>query len=160
MAECIIYEIADQHGKRGTINVDRDMINMFEAEIDRARLRARHEISDDRLGNVVERRTRRLRRAGGLIFGEREKLLQQVSGAADSRFQRSNAIVAVLRKFDAVEIFSLETECRYRCSKLVRRVRNKPALLLKHRADALKKPINRGDERQQFVRHALGRKVS
>ena len=76
VAERIIEQVADKYGERGTIGVDENVINMVEAEIDRSRLRARREIGDDLLCNVIERRTRRPRRAPGLVFGEREKLLQ------------------------------------------------------------------------------------
>ena len=86
VVERIIDQVADEGGERGTIGVDENVINALEAEVDRTRLRARHEIGDDFFGNVVERRTRRLRRAPNVVFGERQQLLQKMSGAPDPRF--------------------------------------------------------------------------
>src|ERR1700731_766065 len=82
-----------------------------------------------------------------------------MSGAPDSRFQRRKAIATFLRKFNVVEIFGLEAKRRYRSSKLVCRIRNEPALLIEHHTDAFKKPIDRSNERQQFLWHSLGRKL-
>ena len=52
------------------------------------------------------------------------------------------AIAAFLGKFDMIEIFGLKAERRHRTSKLVCRIRNEPTLLIEHRADAFKKPID------------------
>src|SRR3979490_944351 len=111
------------------------MINTLKAKIEAASLRARHEISDDFLDNVIERRTRRLRRTPCFVFSEREELFQQMSGAPNSCFQRSHAFTSFLRHFHAIEIFGLETKRRDRRSKLVCCIRNESALLIKHGTD-------------------------
>lgn len=82
-----------------------------------------------------------------------------MSRAPDSRFQCQKTIGAFFRKLDAIEIFGLQAERRHRSSKFVCRIRNEPALLIEHRSDAFEKPIDRGDERQQFRWHSFGRKL-
>jgi hypothetical protein len=91
------------------------------------------------------------------VSRRREQLFEQVLGAMRAFLEGSHAITGALRKINRLEIFCLQAQRRDRRAQFMRGIGNETPLLIHQEPHALQQPVDRGNERMEFVGRAAQR---
>jgi hypothetical protein len=157
MTDGIVDQIANHDRKHRGLAAHADGFDDCKSKVDPALCRERQQIRNDLLGAAIKRGTRGAGHAARVVARQREQLFEQMGGAAGAAPQCPQPLAAFRLKPGMIEILGLQADGGDGGAKLVGRIGDEPPLLVDQALDALQQPVDRGDERMQFVGGAVER---